>query len=113
MLKPTGTWNWTATDFPEDAVGLRFARILPGERLRLYEGVRWESGRAGMAQFLRQTLLSKEAFANDDYAIADVLDADHNVIEEFGIADAETFRRLQYRLRCRVESTDGDGRLPG
>lgn len=108
MLTPTGRWNWKATDFPEAAVGLRFARILPGGRLRLYEGVRWHSGRAGMAQFLSQTLLPKDAFANADYALADVLDENHDVIAEFGIATAEAFRRLQYKLRCRVDSTDGD-----
>lgn len=109
MLEPTGDWNFRAEDFPEEAMGTRLVRIVqPGDRLRLYEGIRWPSGRAGIAQFLRQTVLPKDAFANGDYALADVLDEDHNIIAEFGIANAEAFRRIKNKLRCRVESTDGD-----
>ena len=109
MIAPTGDWNFRAEDFPAEAEGIRLVRIVqPGERLRLYEGIRWPSGRDGITQFLRQTVLPKSAFANADYALADVLDADHNIIAEFGIANIEAFRRIRNKLRCRVESEDGD-----
>lgn len=107
MLHPK-SGHWLPDDFPTEAVGLRLVRIVqPGDRLRLYEGVRWKN-REGMAQFLRQQMLPASAYANGDYALADVLDADHNIIAEFGIATREAFRRIQYKLRARVDSTDGD-----
>jgi hypothetical protein len=108
LLQPSGSWGFLPEDFPEEAVGFRLVRIVqPGDRLRLYEGIRWPD-REGMAQFLCQLVLSKDAFANGDYALADVLDADHNIIAEFGIANRDAFRRLQRKLRARVDSTDGD-----
>lgn len=109
LLRPRHGGRWVPRDFPEEAVGFRLVRIVePGERLRLYEGMRWPNGRVGMSQFLAQRMLGAEAFANADYALADVLDADHNIVAEFGIATQEAFRRIQYKLRARVDSTDGD-----
>lgn len=108
LLKPK-SGRWLPDDFPAEAVGFRLVRIIePGERLRTYEAIRWPAGRSGIAQFLRQRMLPAEAYANADYALADVLDADHNIIAEFGIATKEAFKSIQYKLRAAVDSTDGD-----
>lgn len=109
LLRPRHGGRWVPEDFPEEAVGFRLVRVVePGERLRAYESFRWPNGRVGMSQFLAQLMLGAEGFATDDYALADVLDDGHNIVAEFGIADAASFRRLQSKLRARVVSTDGD-----
>jgi len=45
---------------------------------------------------------------NEPYAVLDVLNAEGDVIADFPISDAASFRWVKQRLSLRVETTDGE-----
>ena len=84
-------------------------RILPGDRGRAY-GARW-AGPQWAEQLFRQAkalgLVAASKGPGEEYALLDVLDADGDIVQDYGIPTAAAFRWWYRKLGLRVTSEDG------
>jgi len=95
---------------PETAHALTLFRALPDGRGRQYTATTFPANpRRGCERFIRRALSHVGRWPmNEPYAVLDVLNAEGDVIADFPISDAASFRWVKQRLSLRVETTDGE-----
>lgn len=89
---------------PAEAVGLRLCRH-SGERLILCEVVIFKDGWSAVETTLRRATISGRVEIDGDIKdhFADVMDADHSIIETVAL-DARSYKSLKnHWMRCRVD----------
>jgi hypothetical protein len=93
---------------PEDAHALTLFRALSDDRGRQYTGVTFrKQPRAGCELFIRRALGHVGRWPMEEfYAVLDVLNVEGDVVTDFPIPDAASFRWVKQRLNLRVEETD-------
>lgn len=89
---------------PNNAMGLRLARIDRRETLHLCEAVRFPAGVVAVDTVLRRAAISGRVDVGGEIKdhFADVLDQDGAIIETVAL-DAKSYAALKNRWRCRVE----------
>lgn len=91
-------------ELPESAVGLKLYKIVR-ESLIACESVRFEGGMAAVETTLRRANLSGRVEINGEIKnhFADVLDANHDLVETVAL-DAGSYRSLKnHWMRCKLE----------
>jgi hypothetical protein len=101
----------TAPPVDKDAHALTAFRVLPDGRGRQYTATTFpRNPYQGCERTIR--MASKCGFvtapSRDCYALLDVIDAEGEYLEGFGIPTAQAFRWFKRVLHWQVESTDGD-----
>lgn len=90
---------------PDDARGLRLARINSREELVLCECVMFKNGRAGVDVVLRRAGISGRVEIEGDIQdhFADVLNSDHNIIATVAL-DRKSYGALKNKwMKCKVD----------
>lgn len=90
---------------PNNATGLRLARITPQDELILCEPVQFTAGLPSVDTVLRRAAISGRVEIDGDIGdhFADVLDRDGDIIETVAL-DAASYRALKNRwMRCKVD----------
>lgn len=99
-----------AREMPETAHALTAFRALSDGRGRQYTATTFpRDPRAGCEQFIRQALGHVGRWPMEHpYAVLDVLNVEGDVVADFPIPNASSFRWVKQRLGLRVEETDGE-----
>lgn len=93
------------------AHALSLFRCLPNGEGRAYTAVTFPADPwQGCERFIRMARkvgwLTKPG--EDGYGVLDVLDADANIVQDFGVRTAPAFQQIKQKLNLAVEATDGD-----
>lgn len=92
------------------AHALTVFRILPSGEGREYTATTFPRDPwAGCEHFIR--IARKVGWlspAGESYAVLDVLNAEGNIVQDFGIRDARAFQQIKRRLNLQVAATDGE-----
>lgn len=100
----------TQSNVSPAAHALTAFRILPSGEGREYTATTFPRDPwAGCEHFIRMARkVGWLSPAGESYAVLDVLDAEGDIVQDFGIRDASAFQQIKRHLNLRVEATDGD-----